>query len=340
MSHSSDYQKTRQTPKSLKRTKGVLNRAEVKYLLALPVNTIHGPQIDSLVSTLSSLKMSKRGKPTRVTHTALVNLRGKLHHREYTRTVWSKEQADITPGALLKEFAIWKALFSWLMTVQEVIPRNPTANVKATKKKPASRKTFIESREDLKRIIDACPPWLQPIVKFAAHTGMRRGEILGLKWAEVDFTNELATLIETKNGDERPVPLNKTALAVVRSIRPKKAKPTDFVFHPGHEVAATRQADDNVSKAFKAVCVRCGYPDITFHDLRRTAGSHMRMTGSDVLTVAEGLGHRDMRTTKRYQRAIPAHLRKAYDLLDEALGDDPPTFLRLKLGSISALYSL
>jgi integrase len=66
-------------------------------------------------------------------------------------------------------------------------------------------------------VIEACPNWLQPIVKLAVNTGMRRGEILKLRWLDFDETHNSLMLTQTKNGESRIVYLNQAAKAVLMS---------------------------------------------------------------------------------------------------------------------------
>jgi integrase len=73
---------------------------------------------------------------------------------------------------------------------------------------------------------------------------------------------------------------------------------------------------ENVSLAFLRACRRVGIADFRLHDLRHTAASWLRMSGADLQDVAELLGHRDLRMTKRYSHLSPAHLSAAVKRLD------------------------
>jgi len=73
--------------------------------------------------------------------------------------------------------------------------------------------------------------------------------------------------------------------------------------------------------AFSRLCVRLKIENFRFHDLRHTTASWMRMSGADIHTVAELLGHRDLAMAKRYQHLSPAFLAEAVGKLDAVLGD-------------------
>ena len=147
---------------------------------------------------------------------------------------------------------------------------------------------------------------------------MRRGEILKLRWINVDLNNARLMLSQTKNGDGRVVYLNELAMACLRGQLSPSAKPTSLVFPVAGECTA-----DNISKGFTAVCRRLQIEDFSFHDLRHTAASWLRMQGADIHTVAQVLGHRDLRMAARYQHLSPEFLGTAVGRLDAIFGDAP-----------------
>ncbi len=115
-------------------------------------------------------------------------------------------------------------------------------------------------------------------------------------------------LPQTKNNDSRIVWLNALASDVLGTLKP--GAPTDRVF-------STDISPENVSLAFLRSCRKIGIADFRLHDLRHTAASWLRMSGADLQDVAELLGHRDLRMTKRYSHLSPAHLSAAVKRLDQ-----------------------
>jgi integrase len=77
---------------------------------------------------------------------------------------------------------------------------------------------------------------------------------------------------------------------------------------------------EQVSMSFARACKRAGIADFRFHDLRHTAASWLRMQGADIHTVAQLLGHKDLRMAARYQHLSPAFLEKAVRGLDVVFG--------------------
>jgi integrase len=135
-------------------------------------------------------------------------------------------------------------------------------------------------------------------------TGMRRGELLGLRWLDVDLAQGCILLPQTKNAEGRIVYLNEGAQAVLASIsRTPEAKITDRIFGDF--------TPDQVSVNFRRACARLKVADFRFHDLRHTAASWLRMSGADIHTVAQLLGHKDLRMARPWLWTGVAHAQNA-----------------------------
>lgn len=161
--------------------------------------------------------------------------------------------------------------------------------------------------------------WLRVVVALAVAAGMRRSEILRLRRLDVDLMQSRILLPQTKNGEGRIVYLNQMASTAIRSLPfDTKTKPADLLFPD--------LTGPQVSMHFARVCRRPGIADFRFHDLRHTAASWLRMKGADIHTVAQLLGHKDLRMAARYQHLSPAFLAEAVARLDEAFGSEkcPP----------------
>jgi integrase len=221
----------------------------------------------------------------------------------------------VAPGSVVKELNILKHLCH-VAVEWELIPVNPAQGMKMPRV-PAGRVRYLQPAE-LRTILEHCPRWLQPIAGLLAFTGMRRSEVLGLRWLDVDREGERIMLPQTKNGDGRIVWLNELACQVIDSIPKNSARPADLIFPFSDEISP-----ENVSLAFLRTCRRVGIADFRLHDLRHTAASWLRMSGADLQDVAELLGHRDLRMTKRYSHLSPAHLSAAVKRLDVVFGNVP-----------------
>ncbi len=170
-----------------------------------------------------------------------------------------------------------------------------------------------------------CDNHLKPIVITALHTGMRRGEILKLTWDDVDIQHGFITLTDTKNGDGREIPidntlretLNRLPRLFVETGGQKELVP--YVFYDPKSLKRYK----SIKRSFHTALKNAGIKDFRFHDCRHTFASQLVMSGVDLTTVKELLGHKDIKMTLRYAHLAPAHKRKAVNVLDTLLNAPP-----------------
>ena len=143
-------------------------------------------------------------------------------------------------------------------------------------------------------------PWMLPLVLLAIETAMRQGELLAMRWENVDLKARTAHLEDTKNGESRTVPLSRRAVSILKAL-PRPASADGRVF------PITAQA---VKLAWKRACRRAGIEDLHFHDLRHEAASRLGEKLANVLELAAVTGHKDLRMLKRYYHPRAADLAK------------------------------
>jgi integrase len=136
--------------------------------------------------------------------------------------------------------------------------------------------------EEEQRLLAASPTWLQEILVFALHTGMRRGEILKLHWSHVDLTRRTLTILEQKNGARDTLPVNDTAMAVLQARAAVRTSNTEAVFLNG---AGHPRNARNLLRAFYPAMRKAGITRFRFHDLRHTFATRLIQAGVDVYTV-------------------------------------------------------
>jgi integrase len=222
----------------------------------------------------------------------------------------TKRAREVSADSVQKELNVLKHLLR-LAVEWEMIPSSPGHGVKSPRVS-AGRVRYLQPTE-LLALLAASPQWLRPIIGLAVVTGMRRGELVGLRWLDVDLIQACIMLPQTKNREGRIVHLNRSAVAALSSVaRFSETKATAFIF--------AGITGDRVSVAFGRLCRRLNILDFRFHDLRHTAASWLRMTGADIHTVAQLLGHKDLRMAARYQHLAPAFLAKAVATLDGVFG--------------------
>lgn len=154
---------------------------------------------------------------------------------------------------------------------------------------------------------------LAPLVLLALNTGMRRGELFGLRWADVNLQGRTLKIEagNAKSRKARHLPLNAEAHAVLE--RWQRQGTTGLVFP---SPAGGRLG--NIKSSWEAVCEAAWLRDFRFHDLRHTFASRLVMAGVDLNTVRELLGHSDIRMTLRYAHLAPQKLADAVALLSAA----------------------
>jgi integrase len=173
-----------------------------------------------------------------------------------------------------------------------------------------NRRLRYLSIDESQTLIKECDNHLRPIVITTLNTGMRKGEILNLKWENVDLKNGFILHDKTKNGERREIPINAGLKDELQGEIRRLDVPNVF-FDP-----ATGRPYQDVKKSFKSACRRAVIKDFVFHDLRHTFASQLVMAGADIATVKELLGHKTLTMTLRYAHLAPSHKVKAVALLD------------------------
>ena len=167
-------------------------------------------------------------------------------------------------------------------------------------------------------MLEACQtsrnPYLHTIVVLALATGARRGELLGLRWPDVDLKRATLAFQETKNGERRAVPLTGQALALMGQHAKVRRLDTVLVFPD-----ATGKKPGGIREAFEGAVKRAGIVDFRFHDLRHTAASYLAMSGASLAEIAEVLGHKTLAMVKRYAHLSEAHTRGVVERMNRAV---------------------
>jgi len=147
------------------------------------------------------------------------------------------------------------------------------------------------------------PDHLHPIVLLALNTGLRRGEIFALTWADIDVPGARIVVRGTtaKSGVTRYLPLNREAVTVLTTWR--TCVPEATLVFPGPQ----GKPMTTLKTAWTKVATHAGLQDFTFHDLRHTFASKLVMLGVDLNVVRELLGHASLVMTVRYAHLSPEH---------------------------------
>ncbi len=147
---------------------------------------------------------------------------------------------------------------------------------------------------------------------FAINTGMRKDEILSLKWYQVNIFRKEAVILETKNHEPRTVPLNAITMEIIKRKSKVRTIGVDYIFpnSVGRKISGR-----NLTRAFSSTIRKVGIADFRFHDLRHTFATRMVQAGIDLYTVQKLLGQKTSSVTMRYAHHNTASLRRGVDTL-------------------------
>src|SRR6266550_4960737 len=190
--------------------------------------------------------------------------------------------------------------------------------VGAARKVPDARMKFLRennartrylSVDECHLLIDSCmAPHIRSIVTVALHTGMRLGEILNLRWQDLDFSSGFILVRDSKNGQARQVGIDSMISTLLRSW----PRLSDLVFTS--VLTGGRIVD--VRTGFLNACKRAGLTDLHFHDLRHTFASQFVMAGGGAWVLREILGHKSLTISLRYTHLAPTYKIKAIDRMN------------------------
>lgn len=153
---------------------------------------------------------------------------------------------------------------------------------------------------------------LRPLVLLALNTGLRRGELLGLRWGAVDLDARILTVVAdtAKSGHTRRVPLNAEAFEVLLAWRKRQGEPgsSAFVFPASDGDRMTR-----IDTAWASLMKKAALKNFRLHDCRHHFASKLVQTGVDLYIVKELLGHSEIAMTERYAHLAPDNLSAAVE---------------------------
>ena len=227
----------------------------------------------------------------------LSQCRGQLS-RGTTRSGKGRQPATVNRylAALSHAFTVAVKEWGWIET-------NPARKV-GRLKEPRGRVRFL-SEDERERLLEACressDSRLFLLVVLAISTGARKGELLRLRWPDVDLKRGIAVLHQTKNDERRALPLSGLALDVLSEHSKVRRLDTDLVLS-NSEGRSTfpRKPWENALKAAQI-------EDFRFHDLRHTAASYLAMSNASLSEIAEVLGHKTLAMVARYSHLTEQH---------------------------------
>ncbi|WP_456374119.1 tyrosine-type recombinase/integrase [Thiolapillus sp.] len=232
-------------------------------------------------------------------------------------------QADgVAPATINRELALLSTAINHARSELGWELPNPVRGRKL--KVPEGRVRWI-TQEEAASLVEAArqirqAPHIVDFIRLALHTGMRRGEILGLEWRRVDLQAGLIYLEaeHTKAKRRRSVPLNAVAMDAVMNraqFRATHCPDSQWVFCNKRGWRIT-----DVKRSFATACRKAGIDDFRIHDMRHTCAAWLVSAGAPLSEVRDLLGHASVTMTERYAHLAPENVRAAVSLLEQEDG--------------------
>lgn len=275
----------------------------------------HGENLHDLFDEYMERHMKRHNKPLTVEH-----FKGRLERHVLPRLgakmvkhITTKDIEDLktrmadTPVMFNRVLVNLRSLFgkayvwSWLPPEH----KNPCKGVKLFRER--SRETWCKPEQlpALLEAIDGCKSVVfRSYFKFLLYTGLRRTEAATLKWEYINPKSRELCLPMTKNGRTHTLPLNDLAWRILQDLPRTEGNP--FVFwsdSPSGHIESPKQAWQKIRTA-------AGLPELTLHDLRRTHGSLLAISGVPLHAIGKILNHSDSSSTKIYSRLCDTYMQE------------------------------
>jgi len=226
----------------------------------------------------------------------------------------AKHPKEISPVSVNVELRMLKAAFNtarrWKLLDVDIFDGVRLAEV-------LERAPLFLTPQDFERLI-ACirEGWFRELVTFAVLTGMRRGELLNLRWCDVDLSRKLVQIqssatFRTKQGRRRTIPLSETAMYLLNARHGKSTSEYVFTLNDKQINAGW------VTHRFKKYIRRAGLNDrLKFHSLRHTFATWLVQRGSTLFEVQKLLGHSSSAVTEMYSHLQPEQMHSTVNRID------------------------
>ncbi|MFC2169647.1 tyrosine-type recombinase/integrase [Acidobacteriota bacterium] len=212
------------------------------------------------------------------------------------------------PSTVNRCLAILRRMFN-LAVEWKYLDENQIPKFKFFSESDNLREKILDKEEE-RRLLDSSVEHLKSIIIVALNTGMRLGEILNLKWGQINLKAKEIRVDKTKSGKIRFININTPLLEELNRLK-KNADKEEYVFtNP-----KTGKPFTSVKTAFIASCRRARISGLRFHDLRHTFATRLIQAGVDLITVRDLLGHSSAKITERYTHSQQEQKVRAVELL-------------------------
>lgn len=252
-----------------------------------------------------------------LTRALIIEQRDKLLNSTGRKTSKGSKTAQRSPATVNRYMVALGHALTIAANEWEWIQENPMRKISKLSE-PRGRVRFLDDKER-ERLLEACKvstnPQLHILVVLALSTGARHGELITLRWREVDWHRRVITLHDTKNKERRLLPLVHYALKLMEAHNKLRNITSDLVFP---SPSNPHRPWDSRS-AWEAALKKADIQDFRFHDLRHSCASYLAMNGASLAEIAEVLGHKTLQMVKRYAHLSEAHTAKVVQSMNERI---------------------
>jgi integrase len=217
---------------------------------------------------------------------------------DVNRWISAQLKADLAPATVKRQMSTFKAIMS-LAEQAEHIQRNPCKMANPIRG-IVPRQRFLDGEEMVSLLVAAeeTQDWLPDLLYWFLHSGMRKGEVFGLVWSDIQNlpnSRQIVTVRTSKVDKSRIVPCTKTMSKILQRQAERRTDGDDRVF-PISEMTLRRR--------WEAARSLADLKEVTIHDLRRTSGTYTAISGVDLNTLAGRLGHSDLTMIKKHYAVL------------------------------------
>ena len=232
-----------------------------------------------------------------------------VEHRDQLRSGFTPQGNRRSGSTVNRYLGSISHLFSVAVKEWEWCHENPVTRVSRLKE-PRGRVRFLED-DDRERLLEVCKEspnqYLYTIVLLALTTGMRKSEILGLRWDDVDLQRRSIIIRDSKNGETRSVPIASHVDELLSDHSKVRRIDTNLLF-PGKRSSFGDVSPSSIRTAWESALKKARITDFRFHDLRHSCASYLAMNGATTAELAAVLGHKTLAMVKRYSHLSDEHV--------------------------------
>jgi integrase len=242
-------------------------------------------------------QLGKGTKLSQITPAAIASARDRLARGE------GRSGRSLSPSTVRRYLTVLGSAMGAATKEWFWMEDNPCSKV-VRPTEPRGRVRFLDTDERF-RLLASCEASqerrLYPLVVTALCTGARQGELLRLRWQDIDLNRGVAIIHHSKNGDRRALAVTGLAAEVLAEWSKTRRTDADHVFR-------SRSGKTNFPQAaWRAALSDARIEDFRFHDTRHAFASYLAMSGATLAELAEALGHKTLLMVKRYAHLTEGH---------------------------------